>query len=104
MLKKIVLNGSKYLYISNDILDDGLYFFDEIKRNYVKFSVIPTDLVSEFEKYLIDINNNEYSNLRKLAYDKLNQFELMSNDLLNGTTTWNDSIQAIKSKYPKPTV
>ena len=44
-----------------------------------------------------------YQRLRKAEYDKLNQYELMFNDKINGTTTWQEAINTIKAKYPKPT-
>ena len=54
---------------------------------------------AEYEAYLISI---AYSVNRKKAYDKLNQFELMSDDSINGTTTHKDAILKVKSDYPKP--
>ena len=42
-----------------------------------------------------------YARNRKEEYDKLNQFELISDDSINGTTTHKDAILAIKVKYPK---
>jgi len=45
---------------------------------------------------------NKYQRDRKLEYDQLNQFELISDDSINGTTTHKDAILAIKQKYPKP--
>jgi len=42
-----------------------------------------------------------YSRSRKEEYDQLNQFELISDDSINGTTTHKDAILAIKAKYPK---
>jgi len=44
----------------------------------------------------------EYARSRKAEYDALNQFEMQYDDKLNGTTTWDDAIEAIKAKYPKP--
>jgi hypothetical protein len=44
----------------------------------------------------------EYARSRKTEYDKLNQNEMMYDDKVNGTTTWEDAIIAIKAKYPKP--
>jgi flagellar basal body rod protein FlgB len=44
----------------------------------------------------------EYARNRKVEYDALNQFEMQYDDKLNGTTTWDDAIDAIKAKYPKP--
>ncbi len=42
-----------------------------------------------------------YARNRKKEYDQLNQFELISDDSINGTTTHKDAILAIKDKYPK---
>ncbi len=47
------------------------------------------------------ISSMSYSEKRKVEYDKLNQFELISDDSINGTTTHKDAILAIKDKYPK---
>jgi len=44
----------------------------------------------------------EYARKRKAEYDALNQFELISDDANNGTTTHKDAVNAIKTKYPKP--
>ena len=44
----------------------------------------------------------EYARARKSEYDALNQFELMTDDAANSTTTHADAISAIKTKYPKP--
>ena len=42
-----------------------------------------------------------YQELRRSEYNKLNQDEMRFDDLINSTTTWVDSIKAIKDKYPK---
>ena len=44
----------------------------------------------------------DYSRKRKVEYDKLNQFELISDDSINDTTTHKDAILKIKSDHPKP--
>lgn len=43
-----------------------------------------------------------YSRLRKVEYNLLNQNEMRYDDLVNGTTTWQDAIAAIKLAHPKP--
>ena len=43
-----------------------------------------------------------YSRSRKKAYNALNQFELMTDDAANSTTTHADAIAAIKAEFPKP--
>ena len=46
--------------------------------------------------------STEYQKLRKAEYDKLNQFELIAEDAINGTTIYKDTIANIKAMYPKP--
>jgi hypothetical protein len=47
-------------------------------------------------------DSQEYARKRKVKYDELNQFELISDDSINGTTTHKDAIVAIKAEFPKP--
>jgi len=63
----------------------------------------PTDLEIEAEvKRLESVYNSlEYARLRKSEYDLLNQDEMRYDDLVNSTTTWADTIAAIKVKFPK---
>jgi len=49
-----------------------------------------------------EYKKTEYKRLRKAEYAKLNQDEMRFDDEVNGTTTWIDTIKAIKEKYPKP--
>ena len=44
----------------------------------------------------------DYSRKRKASYDELNQFELISDDSINGTSTHKDAILKVKSDHPKP--
>ena len=46
-------------------------------------------------------DNVPYSVKRKREYDQLNQFEMQFDDKRDGTTTWVDAINEIKSRYPK---
>jgi len=48
------------------------------------------------------VDTRTYSDHRRKAYAALNQFEMQFDDASNSTTTWIDSIQAIKAEYPKP--
>ena len=52
----------------------------------------------EYEEYL---SANAYKEKRKAEYDQLNQYEMMFDDKRDGTTTWVDKINEIKSRYPK---
>ena len=60
------------------------------------------DIDAKVAEYKIEFDAQEYARSRKAEYDALNQFEMQYDDKLNGTTTWDDAIEAIKAKYPKP--
>ncbi len=62
-----------------------------------KWSVIQTHLAT----IQADYDSKQYQRDRKKEYDKLNQFELIGEDSINGTTNHRDAIIAIKDKYPK---
>ncbi len=61
---------------------------------------------SAIDAKITELQNNynakEYQRKRRLKYDALNQFELISDDAINGTTTHKDAILAIKAEFPKP--
>ena len=61
-----------------------------------------TLIKSEETRMQSEYDSQEYSRNRKAEYDALNQFELISDDANNGTTTHKDAVNAIKTKYPKP--
>ena len=60
-------------------------------------SAIQTELTRLLEEWAAQ----EYSEMRKSEYERINQFELISDDAINGTTTHKDAIEAIKTKWPK---
>lgn len=64
----------------------------------------PTDaeIDAEVTRLQAVYDSQEYARKRKAKYDALNQFELISDDAINGTTTHKDAILAIKSEFPKP--
>ena len=63
----------------------------------------PTDseIQAEVTRLQAEYDSQEYARLRKAEYDKLNQDELRFDDLENGTTVWQDTINEIKARYPK---
>ena len=63
----------------------------------------PTDseIQAEILRLQTEYDNNQYARDRKARYDSLNQFEMQYDDLVNGTTTWKDAINAIKAEIPK---
>ena len=49
-----------------------------------------------------DIIEPDYATLRQQEYpSREEQLDMQFHDQVNGTTTWRDTIQAIKDKYPK---
>ena len=60
-----------------------------------------SDIQAKQAELKADFDSKQYQRDRKKEYDKLNQFELIGEDSINGTTKHRDAIQAIKDKYPK---
>ena len=58
-------------------------------------------VATELAKLQAEWNSKEYARKRKVEYDQLNQYEMMFDDKRDGTTTWVDKINEIKSRYPK---
>ena len=61
-----------------------------------------SEIDAEVTKLQTAYDAKEYQRKRKDKYDALNQFELISDDAINGTTTHKDAIVAIKAAHPKP--
>ena len=63
----------------------------------------PTDaeIETEMDRLEAEWDSQEYARNRKAEYDALNQFEMQYDDKEDSTTTWEDAIAAIKTKYPK---
>ena len=75
---------------------------DEIEW-HDKVQTQPTDaeIQEEITRLKAEYASLEYARKRKEEYDKLNQYEMMFDDKRDGTTTWVDKINEIKSRYPK---
>jgi hypothetical protein len=59
------------------------------------------ELESTWTEYKAEYDSLAYARSRKQEYDKLNQWEMQFDDQRDGTTTWVDSINEIKSQFPK---
>ena len=59
------------------------------------------DILAKQAELQTEYDAQEYARNRKAEYDMLNQFEMIGEDSINGTTTHKDAILAIKAKYPK---
>jgi hypothetical protein len=60
-----------------------------------------SDIETEIIRLQAEYDAQLYARARKAEYDALNQFELISDDSANNTTTHVDAIAAIKLKHPK---
>ena len=72
-----------------------------IDENEVEVTIDTTKVDPEEKKLQAEYDAQEYARNRKAEYDALNQFELISDDTNNSTTTHIDAVNAIKAKWPK---
>ena len=75
----------------------NITWYDEVQTKPTE-----SELTTEVARLQTIYDGQEYARKRKAKYDALNQFELISDDAINGTTTHKDAIVAIKSEFPKP--
>ena len=70
---------------------------------YHKGQTPPTEaeIDAEIKRLEDEWVSQEYARKRKAEYDALNQLEMQFDDKEDGTTTWEDAIKAIKTKWPK---
>jgi hypothetical protein len=62
------------------------------------------ELQAEIIRLQAEYDSLEYQRLRKPEYPTMQeQLDMQYWDAINGTTTWQDAINAVKAKYPKPT-
>jgi hypothetical protein len=80
-----------------EIRDDTITEWNDDLQTQPTEAEIDAEIIRLQAEYV----TQEYARKRKAEYDALNQFELISDDAINGTTTHKDAIVAIKTKYPK---
>lgn len=81
------------LYPQVVTIDDGAGAFDK-DGNKVTIDSYKVESWTDPEQY-------KYQ--RALEYPSLvDQLDMQYHDAINGTTTWQDAINAVKAKYPKP--
>ena len=76
---------------------DVLEWLDDVQTEPTQ-----AEIDAEIIRLQTEYDSQEYARNRKDKYDALNQFELISDDSINGTTTHKDAILAIKAAHPKP--
>jgi len=58
-------------------------------------------ITAELTRLQAEYDSLSYARSRKEEYDKLPQFEMQFDDQRDGTSTWVDSINEIKERFPK---
>ena len=84
-------------YGSYNIVDNDVVFEypDEV-------SISKEDLWKEIDADWEVWKTQEYARNRKAEYPPIeDQQDMQFHDAIDGTTTWQDTIQAVKNKYPK---
>ena len=77
---------------------EGLSWLDEVQTKPSK-----AEITTELERLQSEYDAKEYQRLRAAEYPSLvDQLDMQYHDALNGTTTWQDAVNAVKAKYPKP--
>lgn len=62
-----------------------------------------SEIDAEMSRLVAEYANTEYQRLRSKEYPSIqDQLDMQYHDAVNGTTTWQDAINAVKAKYPKP--
>jgi len=74
---------------------------DGIINWYGEQGLSQSTIDDEVTRLQAEYDSQAYARLRKAEYSKLNQDEMRYDDLTNNTTTWQDSISAIKVAIPK---
>jgi hypothetical protein len=80
-----------------------LNFDNNSQKGVKKDYILPTEseIQAEVIRLQAEFDAQAYARNRKSEYNALNQFELMTDDAANSTTTHADAIAAIKLKHPK---
>jgi len=112
--------------VLNHIVEDGQAWADHGESHFgvARFTPMLLSKVEKYEQSYLDAQGpdyqtrkqrddasviaeqEQYDNVtwdikRQREYNLLNQFELIGEDSINGTTNHIDAIKAIKAKYPK---
>lgn len=80
----------------------GTCVYESDVNNY---PFIYEEFKNKVEEYSLAYEAKEYQRKRAAEYPSIQeQLDMQYWDSVNGTTTWQDAIDAIKAKYPKPEV
>ena len=83
------------------MMPDGTLEEAFVAKQNLGESATSEELQIEETRLLAEWNAQEYARNRRREYNRLNQFELISDDDVNGTSTHKDAVAAVKTKWPK---
>jgi hypothetical protein len=76
--------------------------YDTIEWNAGTAEISKADIDAKIVELESEWTAKEYARNRASAYDSIgNQLDMIYKDNLNGTTTHKDSVEAVKTKWPK---
>lgn len=77
---------------------DGLEWLDQSQTKPTE-----AEVVAEMSRLQAEYEAKQYQRDRALAYPSIQeQLDMQYWDAINGTTTWQDAINAVKAQFPKP--
>ncbi len=91
------LDSNSQVSVSNDNINK-IIWHDGNPNNITNEEILAkqAELIAEYDA-------QEYARNRALEYPSIaDQQDMQFHDAIDGTTTWQDAIQAVKAKYPKP--
>ena len=68
---------------------------------WITTPISDAEITVEVTRLQTEYDSLAYARSRKQEYDKLPQFEMQFDDQRDGTSTWVDSINEIKERFPK---
>ena len=90
----------------NRVMQGRQYAYSVTRDEIEMLDGSPPPTNEAIEKAIADIKlewaQTEYQRKRAREYNRLNQFEMLYDDMANGTNHWKEAIDKIKAKYPKP--
>ena len=82
------------------VIDDGTGAFDKDNN---PITLVQSDIDAARVTLNAEFNAVKYKTDRAEEYPSIgDQLDMIYWDKKNGTTTWDDAVEAVKDKYPKP--
>ena len=96
-------NALQSLYPEDgDYMQEGSNYTGLTWRDENRPKPSEAELTAEVIRLQAEYDTQEYARSRKAEYPSIaDQQDMQFHDAIDGTTTWQDAIQAVKNKYPK---